>query len=43
MMIEKRLVQWYAADASVDLDIAEREVALTVVLRILADHVLLGR
>jgi len=42
-MIEKRLVQWYAADAGVDLDIAEREVALTYVLRILADHGLLGR
>ena len=42
-MIEKRLVQWVAADAGVDLDIAEREVALTYVLRILADHGLLGR
>lgn len=40
-MIEKRLVQWYAADAGVDLDIAEREVALTYVLRILADQGLL--
>jgi hypothetical protein len=28
-MIEKRLIQWFAADAGVDLDIAEREVALT--------------
>lgn len=37
-MIEKRLVQWYAADAGVDLDIAEREVALTYVLRIFADQ-----
>jgi len=37
-MIEKRLVQWYAADAGVDLDIAEREVALTYVLSILADR-----
>jgi len=27
-MIEKRLVQWYAADAGVDLDIAEREIVL---------------
>ncbi len=40
-MIEKRLVQWYAADAGVDLDIAEREIALTYVLRILADQGLL--
>jgi predicted nucleotidyltransferase component of viral defense system len=37
-MIEKRLVQWYASDAGVDLDIAEREIALTYVLQILADH-----
>ena len=37
-MIEKRLVQWYAADAGVDLDIAEREIVLTYVLRILADR-----
>lgn len=42
-MIEKRLVQWYAADAGVDLDIAEREIALTYVLRILTDHGLLER
>ena len=28
-MIEKRLIQWYAANAGVDLDIAEREVILT--------------
>jgi len=42
-MIEKRLVQWYAADAGVDLDIAEREIALVYVLRILADHGLLER
>jgi hypothetical protein len=27
-MIEKRLVQWYAADAGVDLDVAEREIVL---------------
>ncbi len=40
-MIEKRLAQWYAADASVDLDIAEREIVLTYVLRILTDHGLL--
>ena len=40
-MIEKRLVQWYAADAGVDLDIAEREIALTYVLRILSDEGLL--
>lgn len=40
-MIEKRLVQWYAADAGVDLDIAEREIVLTYVLRILADQGLL--
>jgi predicted nucleotidyltransferase component of viral defense system len=42
-MIEKRLVQWYAADAGVDLDIAEREIVLTYVLRILADQGLLRR
>jgi len=37
-MIEKRLVQWYAADAGVDLGIAEREIALTYVLRVMVDH-----
>jgi len=42
-MIEKRLVQWYAADAGVDLDIAEREIALTYVLRILSDQGLLAQ
>ena len=42
-MIEKRLVQWYASDTGVDLDIAEREVALTYVLRIMADSNLFGR
>ena len=42
-MIEKRLVQWYAADAGVDLDIAEREIVLTYVLRILADRSLLAQ
>ena len=41
-MIEKRLVQWYAADSGVDLDIAEREIALTYVLRILSDQGLLS-
>jgi predicted nucleotidyltransferase component of viral defense system len=40
-MIEKRLVQWYASDAGVDLDIAEREVVLTYALRILYDEGLL--
>jgi predicted nucleotidyltransferase component of viral defense system len=40
-MIEKRLVQWYASDTGVDLDIAEREIVLTYVLRILADQGLL--
>ncbi len=40
-MIEKRLLQWYASDAGVDLDIAEREVSLTYVLRVLADQGLL--
>jgi predicted nucleotidyltransferase component of viral defense system len=40
-MIEKRLVQWYAADAGVDLDIAEREIVLTYALRILSDQGLL--
>ena len=42
-MIEKRLVQWYASDTGVDLDIAEREVALTYVLRILADQEILTK
>lgn len=42
-MIEKRLVQWYAADAGVDLDIAEREIILAYVLRILADEGLLDQ
>jgi len=41
-MIEKRLVQWYASDAGVDLDIAEREIVLTYVLRILSGDRLLG-
>jgi len=36
-VIEKRLIQWYASDAGVDLDVAEREVVLTYVLRILAE------
>jgi predicted nucleotidyltransferase component of viral defense system len=40
-MIEKRLVQWYAADSGVDLDIAEREVVLTYVLRLMLDAGLL--
>lgn len=42
-MIEKRLVQWYAADAGVDLDIAEREVALTYVLCVLSEQGLLSQ
>lgn len=42
-MIEKRLVQWYAADNGVVLGIAEREIVLTYVLRILADAGLLER
>ncbi len=42
-MIEKRLVQWYAADAGVDLDIAEREVVLTYVMKVLSDRGLLSR
>jgi len=42
-MIEKRLVQWYAADAGVDLDIAEREIALTYVLCVLSDQGLLSQ
>lgn len=40
-MIEKRLVQWYASDAGIDLDIAEREIVLTYVLRIMSDQGLL--
>lgn len=42
-MIEKRLAQWYAADAGVDLDIVEREIVLTYVLRTIADRGLLSR
>jgi predicted nucleotidyltransferase component of viral defense system len=42
-VIEKRLVQWYASDAGVDLDIAEREIVLTYVLSILSDGDLLNR
>jgi len=42
-MIGRRLVQWYATDAGVDLGIAEREIALTYVLQILSDQGLLGR
>ena len=42
-MIEKRLVQWYASDAGVDLDIAEREIVLTYVLSILSDGHLLNQ
>jgi predicted nucleotidyltransferase component of viral defense system len=41
-VIEKRLVQWYAADGGVDLDIAEREIVLAYVLRILSDKGLLS-
>ncbi len=41
-MIEKRLVQWYASDAGVDLDIAEREIVLTYVLNILSEGGLLS-
>jgi predicted nucleotidyltransferase component of viral defense system len=40
-MIERRLVQWYAADGGVDLDIAEREIVLAYALRILSDRGLL--
>lgn len=40
-MIEKRLVQWYAADSGVDLDIAEREIVLTYVMKVLCDAGLL--
>jgi len=36
-MIEKRLIQWYAANSGVDLDIAEREVVLTYVMKVLCD------
>lgn len=41
-MIEKRLVQWYASNAGVDLDIAEREIILTYVLHILDESGLLA-
>ncbi len=34
-------MQWYAADTGVDLDIAEREIVLTYVLRIMLDAGLL--
>ena len=40
-MIEKRLVQWYASDAGVDLDVGEREIVLTYVLSILSENGLL--
>jgi predicted nucleotidyltransferase component of viral defense system len=36
-MIEKRYIQWYAANSGVDLDIAEREVVLTYVMKVLCD------
>lgn len=36
-MIEKNLAQWYATDHGVDLDVAEREVVLTYVLKVLSD------
>ena len=42
-MIEERLVQWYASDAGVDLDIAEQEIVLTYVLSILSNGGLLNR
>jgi predicted nucleotidyltransferase component of viral defense system len=42
-MIERRLIQWYASDAGIDLDIAEREIVLTYVLRVLADADLLSQ
>jgi predicted nucleotidyltransferase component of viral defense system len=41
-MIERRLVQWYAADGGVDLDIAEREIVLAYALRVLSDGGLLS-
>jgi predicted nucleotidyltransferase component of viral defense system len=41
-MIEKRLVQWYTADVGIDLDIAEREIILTYVLRVMKDQDLLA-
>jgi predicted nucleotidyltransferase component of viral defense system len=40
-MIEQRLVQWYAADGGVDLDIAEREIVLAYALYILSNGGLL--
>lgn len=40
-MIEKRLVQWYAADAGVDLDVAETEIVLAYLLCILSEDGLL--
>lgn len=42
-MIEKRLVQWYAAESGIDLDIAEHEIVLTYVLKLLAEKGLLQR
>jgi predicted nucleotidyltransferase component of viral defense system len=36
-VIAKNLTQWYAADFGVDLDVAEREIVLTYVLKILSD------
>lgn len=41
-MIEKRLVQWYAANSGVDLDIAEREIVLTYVMKALSDRGILS-
>ncbi len=41
-MIEKRLIQWYAANSGVDLDIAEREVVLTYVMKVFCDAGLLS-
>lgn len=41
-MIEKRLIQWYAANSGVDLDIAEREVVLTYVMKVLCDRGILA-
>jgi len=42
-MIEKKRVQWYASTAGVDLDIAEREIVLTYVLRLLFEAHFLDR
>ena len=42
-MLQQKLVDWFARDANVSLPVAERDVVLTYVLRVLADVGLLER